>query len=66
VVHAVMGTGVLGTVLNDAGIYVWLIATIALISPLAWFWASGWSVRRGASGRSDHLVDAQAARHRTR
>jgi len=39
VVHAVMVTGVLGTVLNDAGIYVWLIATIALISPLAWFWA---------------------------
>jgi hypothetical protein len=66
VVHAVMGTGVLGTVLNDAGIYVWLIATIALISPLAWFWASGWSESRGASGRSDHLVDAQAPRRRTR
>ena len=39
VVHAVMVAGVLGTVLNDAGVYVWLVATIALISPLAWFWA---------------------------
>ena len=39
VVHAVMATGVLGTLLNDGGIYVWLIATITLISPLTWFWA---------------------------
>jgi hypothetical protein len=36
VVHAVMATGVLGTLLNDAGIFVWLVATIALISPLAY------------------------------
>ena len=36
VVHAVMATGVLGTVLNDAGIFVWLAATIVLISPLAY------------------------------
>ena len=36
-----MATGVLGTVLNDAGVYVWLAATITLISPLAWFWAKG-------------------------
>ena len=36
VVHAVMATGVLGTVLNDAGIAVWLAATIVLISPLAY------------------------------
>ena len=36
-VHAVMATGVLGTVLNDAGIFVWLAATIVLISPLAYF-----------------------------
>ncbi len=41
VVHAVMATGVLGTVLNDAGVYVWLAATVTLISPLAWFWAKG-------------------------
>ena len=36
VVNAVMATGVLGTVLNDAGIFVWLAATIVLISPLAY------------------------------
>ena len=30
VVHAVMATGVLGTVLNDAGVYVWLAATVTL------------------------------------
>jgi hypothetical protein len=66
VVHAIMGTGVLGTVLNDAGIYVWLVATIALISPLTWFWATGWSKMPGSPGRSDHLVDAQAGRRRTR
>jgi hypothetical protein len=66
VVHAVMGTGVLGTVLNDAGIYVWLVATIALISPLAWLWATTWSVVPGTPGRSDHLVDARAGRRRTR
>jgi hypothetical protein len=41
VVHAVMATGVLGTVLNDAGVHLWLVATITLISPLAWFWANG-------------------------
>ncbi len=40
VVHAVMATGVLGTLLNDAGVYVWLAATVALVSPLAWFWAN--------------------------
>jgi hypothetical protein len=39
VVHAVMATGVLGTVLNDAGIAVWLVVSVTLISPLAWFWA---------------------------
>ena len=60
VVHAVMATGVLGTLVNDGGIYVWLIATIALISPLSWFWASSWSKLPGARGTSDHLVDAQA------
>ena len=66
VVHAVMGTGVLGTVLNDAGVYVWLFATVALISPLVWFWATGWSQTQGTSGRSDHLVDARTGRRRTR
>jgi hypothetical protein len=40
-VHAVMATGVLGTVLNDAGIFVWLVATITLISPLAYLSCSG-------------------------
>ena len=39
VVHAVMATGVLGTVLNDAGIAVWIVVSVTLISPLAWFWA---------------------------
>jgi hypothetical protein len=41
VVHAVMATGVLGTVLNDAGIFVWLVATITLIPPLAYLSSSG-------------------------
>jgi hypothetical protein len=41
VVHAVMAAGVLGTVLNDAGIYVWLVFTITLISPLAYLSSSG-------------------------
>ena len=36
VVHAVMATGVLGALLNDAGVFVWLAATIVLISPLAY------------------------------
>ncbi len=36
VVYGVMATGVLGTLLNDAGIFVWLVATIALISPLVY------------------------------
>jgi hypothetical protein len=65
-VHAVMATGVLGTVLNDAGIYVWLVATVALISPLAWFWATGWSRGPGGRGPSDHRVDAGAGRRRSR
>jgi hypothetical protein len=41
VVHAVMAAGVLGTVLNDAGIFVWLVFTITLISPLAYLSSSG-------------------------
>jgi hypothetical protein len=65
-VRAVMANGGLGTVLNDAGVYVWLIATIALISPLVWFWATGWSQGPHAPGGSDHLVDAQAGRRRSR
>ncbi len=65
VVHAVMATGVLGTVLNDAGVYVWLVATITLISPLAWFWATRWSLGSGSRGPSDHLVDAQAGQRRS-
>ena len=48
VVHAVMATGVLGTVLNDAGVYVWLAATVALVSPLAWFWAARIETVRGS------------------
>ncbi len=36
VVYAVMATGVLGTLVNDAGIFVWLGVTITLISPLAY------------------------------
>ena len=44
VVHAVMAIGVLGTLLNDAGIFVWLAATIVLISPLAYFSCHGWRV----------------------
>ena len=47
VVHAVMATGVLGTVLNDAGIYVWLVGTIVLIPTLAYLSCShGESPRR--------------------
>jgi hypothetical protein len=50
VVHAVMATGVLGTVLNDAGIFVWLVATIVLISPLAYFsWSREESLERHAA-----------------
>ena len=49
VVHAVMVTGVLGTVLNDAGIFVWLAATIVLISPLVYFSCSGGGVARTTS-----------------
>ncbi|HZA03152.1 MAG TPA: hypothetical protein VE617_01195 [Propionibacteriaceae bacterium] len=66
VVHAVMATGVLGTLVNDGGIYVWLIATLTLISPLAWFWATSWAQMPGSPGTSDRLVDARAARRRSR
>ncbi|HEV2929411.1 MAG TPA: hypothetical protein VGW74_12025, partial [Propionibacteriaceae bacterium] len=49
VVHAVMATGVLGTVLNDAGIFLWLAATIVLIFPLAYFsWSREESPERHA------------------
>jgi hypothetical protein len=46
-----MATGVLGTLLNDAGIFVWLVATVALISPLAYL-----SYERG------ELLDRHASR----
>ncbi len=36
---AIMGTGILGTVLNDAGISVWTTATAMALFTMAWFWA---------------------------
>jgi hypothetical protein len=64
VVHAVMATGVLGTVLNDAGIYVWLAATIALISPLAWFWADAGLAGRQFPGYTRETDTGPAKLHR--
>lgn len=38
---AIMATGILGTVLNDAGIYVWLIASAVTSFAVAWWWLVG-------------------------
>ena len=54
VVHAVMAMGVLGMVLNDAGVYVWLAATVALVSPLAWFWADRLEIVKDPAGTTQH------------
>lgn len=35
---AIMATGVLGTVLNDAGIYVWLSVSIVTAFAMVWWW----------------------------
>lgn len=61
VVHAVMATGVLGTLLNDAGIYVWLVVSIALISPLTWFWATHANIVKDVAPTTPH--DPSRSRH---
>jgi hypothetical protein len=66
VVHAAMATGVLGTLVNDGGISVWLTVTTVLVSPLAWFWATSWSDMPGTPGKSDHLVSGRAGRRGNR
>ena len=35
---ALLATGILGTVLNDAGISVWLTVSILVAVAMTWFW----------------------------
>jgi hypothetical protein len=51
-----MATGVLGTVLNDAGIYVWLVFTITLISPLAYLSCSGGQSLEGQPSQDNSVA----------
>jgi hypothetical protein len=51
---AVLVTAILGTVLNDGGISVWLTATAAITTTAAWFFVDhalrdGWTIRRSSA-----------------
>jgi hypothetical protein len=46
---AIVATGILGTVLNDAGIYVWLILSVVSAFAVGWYWLD----RRPAAGKPE-------------